>query len=77
MANPAPTVDQVRQAFELAHELTGASLDPSDFDRFLAEYAGTVIDEAIQAYWADLTLTRFPETAEWMKKHATYIRRQK
>lgn len=53
MAKNKPTVDEVRQAFELAHELTGASLDPSDFDRFLAEYAGAVMDEAIQAYRAE------------------------
>lgn len=41
-----PTTEQVREAYEMAHELTGAPLSDAEFDRWLAKHDAEVLRKA-------------------------------
>lgn len=49
MTDFTPTTEQVRQAYGVAHELTGASMDEREFDRWLAQHDREVAAEAWDA----------------------------
>lgn len=43
-----PTTEEVRQAYAVAHETTGASMDEREFDRWLADHNRKIAAEALR-----------------------------
>ena len=54
MTNHTPTTEQVRQAYAVAHETTGASMDECEFDRWLAAHNRKIAAEALRDAAGDM-----------------------
>lgn len=77
MSDFVPTTEQVRQAYEVAHEEVGASYEPDEFDRWLASVERAAAARALEGAAEDMRLRGYDAAERILRARVAEIREGK